>query len=336
MVYLGATRAKRKPSDYMWPCKRQKTALAYIVLSVGHHSAPPPPVRTAPAPYVVTLDAAGANKAAARSLKALDAEQQQQQGGSGANAGGNKAISQLAGAAAAAATTSSLAASSSSSLRGPPTAAGSMHGSASASAGGEGGGKPTTTLGSTRKSTSAAAAAIAAEQSRREEEAARAASVVTPAMEAAVAKLERRLAGLGYPGMAELLPFLLHARVRLLDHAALLAAVQAALAAKPQLRKAFCDFEAAMAGGDASQHVYGKRPGPVFAELVQGGEGAVEVYDEYVFLRLFMLFVATRLQMVQGWVMAEESGRGEGEEEVVAFVTNVLLKPWVTRAYDYI
>ena len=174
---------------------------------------------------------------------------------------------------------------------------------------------------------------MAAEQSRREQEAARAASVVTPAMAATMARVEGRLAAGGYPGMAQLLPFLLHAKIRLLDHAALLQAALAALAAAPHLRKAFCDFEAAMACGDRAQHVYGKTPGAVFMELCGdgGGSAAVDAYDEHIFLRLFFLFVGARLQVVREMVMREGGERGEE----VGLVDG-LLKVWVARAYDYI
>jgi hypothetical protein len=324
VVYLGAARAKRKAADYLWTCKKQKTACAHIIHPVGHHLAPPPPVRTTPRPLVVTLDSAAAARAA-KSLKALDGEAQS-----------HKAILQLAGAAASHSLSqqqqqqhlSSASSSTAAFLPAPPTAAGSVSGGSSGSSGAP------LPLGPTRKSSSAAAAAVAAEQSRREEEAARAASVVTPAMEAALRRAEGRVAGAGYPGMGELLRFLLHAQIRVLDHGALLGSVHAALAACPHLRKAFCDFEAVMACGDASQLVYGKAPAAVFTELRGDAAAAVEVYDEHIFLRLFMLFVNARLHSVREMLLAGV-GEQEGAEEEVALVDG-LLKAWVARAYDYI
>lgn len=338
VVYLGAARCKRKAADYQWPCKKQKTALAHIIYAVGDHAAPPPPARVTLRPLVVTLDEAAAATKAAKALKGLDAGagEASTSGNTGSGSGGNRALQQLAGAAATVAASSSLgpasfSSSSSSSLPGPPTGAGSM----AASSGGASSSPAAPLLGPTRKSTSAAAAAVAAEQSRREEAAARAASVVTPAMEATLGRAEAALGGQGYPGMAELLRFLLHAKVRLLDHAALLAAVAGAVGGAPALRKAYCDFEAVWACGDSAQLVYGKRPAAVFAELVgkekdataAAAAAAVETYDERIFLRLFVVFAVTRLQLARQMAA--------GDAEVVALVDG-LLKPWVARAYDYI
>jgi hypothetical protein len=95
------------------------------------------------------------------------------------------------------------------------------------------------------------------------------------------------------------------------------------------LRKDLCDFEGVF---DITNPVYGKQPSAIFQELQADGVRFPlhEVYHEYLFMRLFVHFIVTRLQLAREWVV--EEGRG-GEE---LGLVDGLLKVWWKRAYQYV
>ncbi len=281
-------RAKRPICEHPSPNKRVKTTVAEVVYHATQSTHAPPPPRTAPPPLVVGVPLAGSSKTAqSKATKSMNAIDAQVKATTATGMG-------LHGPA-------------------PPTAKDSPPAVASTC--------KFSLRSSSAAAVSAAAPSVAAGPTLQ------APVEVTATTTASLAGLAQRLDTAHHlPGMAELLAFVVHAQVQSQDHAALFAATMAALQTQHRLRKDLCDFEQVF---DCTAPVYGKKASAIFQELGPAdGKFAVptESYHEHLFMRLWMHFVVTRLQLVRDLV--------EGHADEVALV-DAQLKQWWKRAYEY-
>eukprot|EP00624_Nannochloropsis_granulata_P001241 evm.model.NODE_16004_length_14985_cov_28.142208.4 len=158
--------------------------------------------------------------------------------------------------------------------------------------------------------------------------------VLPEEMQQAAARLSTMLLSKSLPGMDQLFTYVSHTQVQCQEHSALFMHAMEALKNEPALRKDVCDFEQVF---NCAGLAYGQRPSAVFADLIDPRFPVVETYHEHAFLRLFVQFVVTRLQMLRGLVVEEggKEGKKGGMEEEVA-VLDLYLKMWWRRARAYL
>lgn len=153
--------------------------------------------------------------------------------------------------------------------------------------------------------------------------------VLTEVMEDAMDRISTRLLADDLAGMAQLLSFVAQAQVQCQEHLELFNMAMKKVNEAPALRKDFCDFEKVWSCVDV---VYGRRPSAIFADLIDPRFPVVHTYHQHIFLRLFMHYAVTRLQLLRDMVM-EKSG-GPDVEEVG--LVDTFLKFWLQRAPAYL
>jgi hypothetical protein len=124
------------------------------------------------------------------------------------------------------------------------------------------------------------------------------------------------------PGQAELVRFCALTPLSQLNHKQLYGDVMRALRQQEEMRKDLVGFEEAL---DPTAVLYNKKPSPQFPELLDPSFPSTE-YDEINFMRHFVAFAVTRLQLVR-----EQCTAGSVEKDLVSHC----LRAWCVRAMDY-
>lgn len=130
----------------------------------------------------------------------------------------------------------------------------------------------------------------------------------------------QQLTSSGHVCLAQLMTFVLHVQVNLRKHPALFEEVMKTLEKDAELRKDLMEYETVL---DPTAMVYGKKPSAIFLELIDPRFPATEEYDQIVFMRQFVGYAVTRLQLVRDLIPSK------------CMLLENELKAWVNRAYDY-